>query len=83
LSDPIYERRGDFDNSRLHEALIFSIDGRRVGVFKSHHPDRIGVVLPCPDGGAIAGTITPQQFIDALESALRVGAAAQSQENSK
>lgn len=71
MSDPIYERRGDFDNSRLHEALIFSIDGRRVGVFKSHHPDRIGVTLGHPDGGAVAWTITPQQLIDALETTLK------------
>lgn len=65
MADPVYEHRGAYDNSRLHEALIFRIEDRRVAVFKSHHPDRIGVAVE-----GLCWTITPQQLIQALKTTI-------------
>ena len=45
-----YERRGDFDNSRLKESLVFRVDSKRIGVFKSHNPSSIGVAVDLPNG---------------------------------
>ena len=68
MADPVFERRGDYDNSRTKDSLAFRIDGRRLAVFKSHHPDRIGVALDQNDNSVMCWTITPQQLIQALET---------------
>lgn len=44
-----YEQRGDFDASRLKEALVFRVDGKRIAVFKGHHPSTVGVAVDLPD----------------------------------
>lgn len=65
MANPVYEKRGDYDNSRQKDSLALRIDGRRVAVFKSHHPDRIGVAVE-----GLCWTITPQQLIQALETTI-------------
>lgn len=72
MADPIYEKRGDFDNSRLKEALVFTLDGRRVAVFKSHHPDRIGIALDNANGST-CWTITPQELVAAISTTKDAG----------
>lgn len=67
MSAPVYEMRGDYDNSRERDGLIFKQEGRRVALFKSHDPDRIGVAVDQPDDSVICWSITPEQLIEALE----------------
>lgn len=47
-----FERRGAFDSSRIKDSLVFTVDGKRIAVFQSHHPESIGVAVTLPSGSA-------------------------------
>jgi hypothetical protein len=57
-----YEKRGDFDNSRLKEALVFTIDDSRLALFKHHDPSLIGVSITLPNGSAGCFSMTCGDF---------------------
>jgi hypothetical protein len=58
----VYERRGDFDNSHRKDALVFRLGDKRAGLFASHDPGRIGVVV---DG--LTYTLSGAELLAVLE----------------
>lgn len=73
MTKAICERRGDYDNSRLQEALIYRVNNERLAVFANEH-GTIGIAVDMPGGSALCYSIDPAEFLEMFRDRSRFSA---------